>query len=169
MILELGFILVIFILILWLIHQKLIISGHEDTNIISITESLEMSEKITAFEMIKTDFNYTQSILDFLDRIIKNKYNFYMYTELMPIYLDQKVPEKRIVSELKEKIYVSVVGGLTIKTKKSILDLFTEKGIEIYIHERIMILMNETDFKTSGKFSEAFKDLNPRRMDGIIP
>jgi len=118
----------------------------------------------------KIDFKYAEQAMKFMDVIIYNKYKFYMYTILIPIYLDQKVPEKKLINDLKEKIYVSVVGGLTTQTKKSILNFFTEKGIEIYIHEKILVHMNETDFKTSGKYSEAFRDIKPNtKLDSLIP
>jgi len=115
------------------------------------------------------DFLYTKQGLSFLDDLIKTKYTFYMYSELMPTYLDSKVPEKSAVLELKEKIYVSVVGGLTQEVKKALLLTFTEKGIRIYINEKIMIHINETDFKISETGSQSFKDINPRRMAGLIP
>jgi len=117
----------------------------------------------------KANFEYNESALNFLDRLIENKYNFHMYTTLIPIYMDSKIPEKKTIKELKEKIYVSVVGGLSTKTKISILDFFTEKGVEIYIHERIMILMNKTDFKTSGKYTEGFRNLKSNQIQNIMP
>ena len=117
----------------------------------------------------RTDFKYTEDAIKFLDKLIEDKYNFYMYTVLIPIYLDHKIPEKKIIHDLKEKIYVSVVGGLQIRTKKSILEFFTEKGIEIYIHEKILVHMNKTDFKTAGKYSEAFRELRVNKMDVLIP
>jgi hypothetical protein len=126
-------------------------------------------KKLKNIPLEKSDFKYNTSSLDFLDRLIENKYNFHMYTTLIPIYMDNKIPEKKVIHEIKEKIYVSVVGGLSQKTKLSILDFFTEKGIEMYIHERIMVLMNKTDFKTSGKYTEGFRDLKPNQMKNIMP
>ncbi len=114
------------------------------------------------------DIAHGDKILNFLDRIIKEKYTYHLYLTLMPIYLDRKIPEKKHIQELKEKIYVSVVGSLTSNVKKEVLRFFTEKGIEIYVHERIIILMNETDFRSTEKFTEAFRDLNPSKLDQIL-
>jgi hypothetical protein len=109
-----------------------------------------------------------QDALNFLDRIIKEKYNYHLYLILLPIYSDNKIPEKKVINELKEKIYVSVVGSLTHPVKKEILRFFTEKGIELYVHERIVILMNETDFRAVDKFNEAFRDLNKNNIEKIL-
>jgi hypothetical protein len=107
--------------------------------------------------------------MNFLDRIIQEKYKYHLYTSLLPIYLDRKIPEKKLISTLKEKIYVSIVGGLTPETKKSILNFFTEKGIEIYIHEKIMVLMNETDFRSTEKYTEAFRDIKEKNINNLMP
>jgi hypothetical protein len=117
----------------------------------------------------KIDFKYADDAIKFLDRIINEKYRYYMYVELIPIYLDKKIPEKKLIQTIKEKIYVSVVGGLTQETKKSILTFFNEKGIEIYIHEKIMILINETDFKASDKSGESFRDIKDRNISAMMP
>jgi len=117
----------------------------------------------------KIDFQYSAQAMTFLDKIINEKFKFHLYTKLMPIYLDNQIPEKKTINEIKEKIYVSVVGGLTTETKRSILSFFTEKGIEIYIHEKIMILMNETDFRSTGKLNEAFKNIKSKNVEQLIP
>ncbi len=107
-------------------------------------------------------------VLNFLDRFIKDKFNYHLYLELLPIYLDNKIPEKNLIKTLKEKIYVSVVGSLSQSLKKKIMQYYTEKGIEIYIHEKIIVYMNETDFKTASKFSEAFRDLDNKKIDRLL-
>jgi len=109
-----------------------------------------------------------QEALNFLDRLIKEKYNYHLYLDLMPVYLDRKIPEKKQIQDLKEKIYVSVVGSLTKSVKQEVTRFFTEKGIEIYVYERIIILINETDFKSTEKFTEVFRDLNSAKIDQIL-
>jgi len=131
---------------------------------ILLNERKELKKKLD-----QIDFRYASEAMNFLDKIIQEKYKFYMYSTLMPLYLDNKIPEKKMINEIKEKIYVSVVGSLTTETKKSILSFFTEKGIEIYIHEKIIGLMNETDFKASNKLNEKFKDIRGKKLDTLIP
>ena len=136
-------------------------------------ELIKKNKIIKEFEKEKnkeyTDFKYSEDALKFIDKLIQSKYNYHLYTTLLPVYLDKKIPEKKMIETVKEKIYVSIVGGLTRETKKSILRFFTEKGIEIYINEKIIVLMNETDFRNAGKFTEGFRDLNPSKMDSLIP
>ena len=129
-----------------------------------LNERKELTKKLD-----QIDFRYASEAMSFLDKIIQEKYKFYMYSTLMPLYLDSKIPEKKMINEIKEKIYVSVVGSLTTETKKSILSFFTEKGVEIYIHEKIIGLMNETDFKASNKLNEKFKDIRGKKLDTLIP
>jgi uncharacterized protein YneF (UPF0154 family) len=114
------------------------------------------------------NFKSGQEALDYLDRLIKEKYTYQLYANLLPIYLDRKIPEKNIVKEIKEKIYVTTVGSLSPEVKREILKYFTQKGIEIYINEKIMIYMNETDFRTAEKFTESFRDLKPDQVEKFL-
>jgi heme exporter protein D len=134
------------------------------------TDNKTIDKEIQQEEEFIQKINITEGelILNFLDRFILEKYNYHKYLTLLPIYLDKKIPEKNIVQDVKEKIYVSVVGSLTKPVKSKILTFFTEKGIEIYIHEKIVILMNETDFASTGKYTEAFRDINLTNVDKIL-
>ncbi len=114
------------------------------------------------------DLRKGQYSIDYLERLIKEKYNYYMYLELLPIYLDRKIPEKNVIRDVKEKIYVSVVGSITRQVKEEILTFFTEKGIEIFVHEKIVILINETDFRSAEKFTEAFREINLGNVDKLV-
>jgi len=134
--------------------------------IVNVFKSDPKTETISTGRVI--DPNHGQDALNFLDRIIKEKYNYHLYLTIMPIYLDRKIPEKKVIKELKEMIYVSVVGSLTSGIKREVLRFFTEKGIELYVHERIIILMNETDFRSAEKFNEAFRDLNAHKLEKIL-
>ncbi len=124
--------------------------------------------KIAAAKYADIDLRKGQLAMDFLERLIREKYNYYMYLELLPIYLDRKIPEKNTIKNIKEKIYVSVVGSLTRSVKHEILNFFTEKGIEIFVNEKIIIMMNETDFRSAEKFTEAFREINANNVDRII-
>jgi hypothetical protein len=116
----------------------------------------------------EVDLSRGQMALDYLDRLIKEKYQYYLYLDLLPIYLDRKIPEKNIISKTKEKIYVSIVGSLTRDVKQEILKYFTEKGIEIYVNEKILIYMNETDFQTAQKYTESFREMNVNDLDKLL-
>ncbi len=127
--------------------------------------------KTEVVEVIKTtnvNLNKAETAMDFLERLIKDKYTYYMYLELLPIYLANNIPEKNVIKKIKEKIYVSVVGSLTRPVKEEMLKFFTEKGVEIFVNEQIIILMNETDFRSAGKFTEAFRELNVNTIDQIL-
>ncbi len=117
----------------------------------------------------EVDINKSQLLIGFIEKLTKEKYTYYMYLELLPIYLDGKIPEKNKVQEIKEKIYASVVGSLTTEIKQEFLKFFTEKGIEIFVHQRIIILMNETDMTASDTPGSRFiGDLRNADLDKIL-
>ncbi len=119
-------------------------------------------------EIHTINFVEGQQSIDFLERLIREKYSYYMYLELLPIYLDRKIPEKNTIKKIKEKIYVSVVGSLTKSVKLEILKYFTEKGIEIFVNEKIIIMINETDFRSAEKFTEEFREITVGNVSQLI-
>jgi hypothetical protein len=159
--LEMILLIVIAITVPYLFYLKI---SNQD-----LKKKLKKAEKTIIQKESNVDFKYAQSAIEFLDKIIKDKFNYHLYTNILPAYMDNKIPEKKVISDIKDKIYVSVVGGLSQETKKSILNFFTEKGIEIYVHEKIMTHMNETDFRTVNKHDEAFKNLDARRVNTVMP
>lgn len=160
MIIESGFLFYLGIVIVGLVLMSSKIYGiFKKPKKIKSEESTEIRE---------TNFKTAEEALNFLDRFIKEKYNYHLYLSLLPVYLDKKIPEKNLIKTIKEKIYVSVVGSLSQPMKKLITHYFTEKGIEIYIHEKIITYMNETDFRSAEKFGEAFRDLDATKVDRIL-
>jgi len=109
-----------------------------------------------------------QEVLSFLESLIKDKYQYYLYQDLLPIYLDSKIPERTVVKKVKEKVYASIVGSLTTSVKQEILRFFTEKGIEILVNEKIITYMNETDFRASDKLNESFREINASNVSRVI-
>ncbi len=150
----LAMVIIISFFIGWFIHKFWIEDENQDNQEIVDTKLIDLDEG--------------QNAIAYLERLIKEKYNYYKYLELLPIYLDRKIPEKKIIKEIKEKVYVSVVGSLTHNVKKEILRFFTEKGIEIFVHEKIIIHMNETDLRASEKTTESFRELTVGNIDKII-
>ncbi len=116
----------------------------------------------------EVDLTRGQVAMDFIDRLIQEKYNYYMYLELLPIYLDRKIPEKNVINKVKEKIYVSVVGSLSVDVKYEMLKFFTERGMEIYVNEKIVVMINRTDFKSAERFTESFREITPTNVGSII-
>jgi hypothetical protein len=119
-------------------------------------------------EVKEVDLKKALVALDFLNKIIKEKYNYYMYLDLLPVYIEKKIPEKKLIDKTKNKIYVSVVGSLSRSVKFEILNYFTEKGIEIYVNERIIILMNETDFESTEKYGGTFRNISPSNVQKLL-
>jgi len=161
--LEIFFLIVIAILSVAFINVKV-----ENSKLHKDFAAVKKELKIKKEENI--DFNKAQEGIQFLDNVIKDKFNYHKYSDLFPAYLDNKVPEKKLIHELKNKIYISVVGGLSQNAKNTYLRYFNQKGMEIYIHEKIMILMNETDFKSAGNPNNFFlKNINKNNISIMTP
>jgi len=113
------------------------------------------------------NFKTASEALEFINKITEEKFNFYLFGELLPLYQKSKIPETSVITEIKNSIYLSITASLTSDMKLEILKFFTKKGIEMHIHEKIMLLMNKIDYTlTSG--SKNFNEINPNNIHKIL-
>lgn len=110
-----------------------------------------------------------EKIFNYLDILIKDKFNQQLYSQLLPQYMNSNGPDTALVKEIIDRVYVTVTATLTPAMKTRILKYYTQRGIELLIREKVSSLINEIDFTMSGKASNsAFKELNTRNIDQIL-
>ena len=88
-----------------------------------------------------------QRIKSFIKELVHDKFDYFLYKDILPIYNDGKIPESKTIDNIKNSIYLSITAGLSIKQKKAALDHFSVKGIEMIIHEYVIVLFNKVDYK----------------------
>jgi len=103
----------------------------------------------------------------FLDDFILLNFKISLYTEILPLYNTNKSLQKKQINEIRNKIFAGVIGKLRPEILNLYFDYFTEKGFEMYVHEKIWFLLNEVDYKYKEK-GEFFKDVNLRTLNKII-
>jgi len=81
----------------------------------------------------------------FLDKIIRDKFEFYLVTEILPIYKSGMKLDKKQVEDLKEQFFIDVSFLLTKETKKILKNYFNTDAIKIYIIEKFYIYLNKVD------------------------
>jgi hypothetical protein len=114
------------------------------------------------------NFQTAKEALRFLDDQIQKKFEFYTYSQLLPLYHKNTIPEEKVIREIKDKIYIDIVGSFNLELKKEYQKFFTKQGVEIYINQTILILLNKLDFQLSEK--EPFNDIskNLKTIDEIL-
>jgi len=137
----------------------------------NIQESIDNNETpskvIDNIESDVVDFKAAEDVLNFLNKLIHEKFNFYLYSELLPLYQKNKIPENSIITEIKNNIYISITASITSNMKLEILKFFTRKGIEMYIHEKIMLLINKIDYGQAGA-NKNFNEINQNNIHQIL-
>ncbi len=85
-----------------------------------------------------------------LDDILFSKYEYYLTSEILAYFLNDKDIDKKKIKELKESYYLDVSNSISDDLKNEILKLFTIKGIKLYIHQTFLRLLNESNIKYSS-------------------
>lgn len=110
-----------------------------------------------------------REVIDYMNLLIQEKFNYHLHSKLLPLYVSGKTPEIKVIKEIKDHIYLSIITSLSPALKNKILKYHTNKGLDIMIHERIMSLLNEIDFTmTKNKSGEVFKGINMQNVDKIL-
>jgi len=89
--------------------------------------------------------NEADELINFLDKIIKTKFNFYFINEILPYYQAGEKIDKPTLKEIQEKFYIDVSAFLNKNFKKLYKKYFTTQGIEIYINEKFIYFLNKFD------------------------
>lgn len=117
----------------------------------------------------KLNIKEASDIIKYLNELIQEKFNYHLHSKLLTLYIDGKIPEIKLIKSIKEHVYLSVTTSLSPEFKKLLLKYHTPKGIEVFIHERTMTLLNEVDFTmTKSKNTEQFKGVTPKNIDQIL-
>jgi hypothetical protein len=91
-------------------------------------------------------------VMDFINDLIKRKYEYYLYKDILPVYIGNEFSKKEKFSkerflELKEFFFNDIFMSLSPEMKKELVSLFSPSGIEIYIHQQFATYFNKTDAK----------------------
>ena len=89
--------------------------------------------------------NEADELINFLDKIIKTKFNFYFINEILPYYQAGEKIDKPTLKEIQERFYIDVSALLNKNFKKLYKKYFTTQGIEIYINEKFIYFINKFD------------------------
>lgn len=96
-----------------------------------------------------------------LDDIMDSKFEYYMYKEILPLYLgnQKKAPvTNEKFKELKNTFYQDVKLSISPVLIRRLNYIFTPSGVGIYIHSRFSTMFNKTDAKFVNKDNTLDKD-----------
>jgi len=128
--------------------------------LIFVIDTRRKSESENKDSNVKTFKNIEPSkakyVVEFLDDLIKKKYEYYLYKDILPVYIGNEYSKKEKFSkekflELKEFFFNDIYMSLSSEMKKEIVMIFSKSGIEIYIHQRFATYFNKTDAKFLNK------------------
>ena len=86
-------------------------------------------------------------IISLLDEMMLTKFRYYLSSYLLPYFIKDQEIEKKTIKKLKEDFYIDVSSVFNAQLKMTFLKVFDQKGIEIYIHQTFLRLLNESNIQ----------------------
>lgn len=96
-----------------------------------------------------------------LDEILEGKFEYYMYKEILPLYLgnQKKAPiTNEKFKEFKNSFYQDIKLTLSPVLVRRLNYIFTPAGVGVYIHSKFATMFNKTDSKFVNKDNTLEKD-----------
>ncbi len=91
------------------------------------------------------DLTEAEKAKSFLDKIIKDKFEYYFITEILPVYKIGKTLDKKQVNDLKDQFFLDVSFFINKEAKKILKKYYNTEAIKIYIIEKFFINLNKID------------------------
>jgi len=88
-----------------------------------------------------------QEIMIFFDNILEKKFSYYLNVYFLANMIMQKEIEKKEIKKFKDMYYLDISNMINEETKHMILTVFTKKGLDLYIHQTFLKLLNKYDIK----------------------
>ena len=120
--------------------------------IITIKKVIFKPKKIDKKDINEFKPSTSKYIMELLDKLISDKYEYYLYKEILPVYIGnisnkkEKFNKEKFL-QLKENFFSDINMSLSKNIKVELIKLFTREGIEIYVHQKFATLFNKTDAK----------------------
>lgn len=110
-------------------------------------ESIEESKKYEDSLKKVCDIDETVKIVDFLDRMLNIKFQYYLNSYILPYFVNDKDLDKKEIKKLKEDFYADVSKTLNEGQRDLILKVFSSQGIVLYIHQSFLRLLNDANIR----------------------
>jgi len=129
---------IIFIITIYLLYKIKI--KNENTENTETVKNIKNEDKTKHM-----DLKNLTILKKFLDEIIKDNFDYYMLSKILPIYSTGKKLEKKEVKELMEEFNIDVSILFNKNLKNEYLNYFNKDGITRYINHKFLYYLNKLD------------------------
>jgi len=115
----------------------------------------------------KDEINIVESknIVEFFDNLLVTKFEYYLNTFIIAYFVSDKELEKKEIKKLKDQFFIDVSKTLNKKHRDLILKVYDEKGVELYIHQTFLRLLNTSNIKL--KADSGMDNVNAKMLKEI--
>jgi len=160
---EIGFIILTLIVIIQTIYVHLMYKELKND---------KESSKNTKNSLNKEKFDITEEakLKESFGKILKEKFDFYLLTEILPSYQAGKKIESKDFNELKAMFFADVSASITKDFVKSLKKYYTSEGMKLYINQYFIKAFNKIDYNYNNSYqeNELLKSLSSGGLDKVL-
>jgi len=120
----------------------------------------EKSPQVKPSSPEKVDIKYLTDLKGYLDKLIKEKFDYLLINNILPLYYAGKKLDKNTVTDLQKEFFIRISFNLSKELKKELKKHFNEEGIKFYIDEKFLTYLNKIDKMTTENNQVSPKDLS---------
>ena len=106
--------------------------------------------------------------LDFFNSILELKFQYYLNTYFIAYFVNDKDLDIKDIKKYKKDFYMDVSKMLCDDQKNQLLKVFSIEGIELYIHQTFLRLLNSYNIKFKNSNSgNLVDDVHTRTLQAI--
>ena len=107
--------------------------------------------------------------LDFFNSVLELKFQYYLNTFFIAYFVNDKDLDIKDIKKYKKDFYMDVSKMLCTDQKNQLLKVFSIEGIELYIHQTFLRLLNDYNikFKNAGNQGNVVDNIHTRTLQAI--
>ena len=152
-------ILILLGLLLFIIFIFYKLTKNHEHNIKNITENIKKEYEKNNKKYINN--KYGKEAIDILDKIITDKYQFYLYKYILPVYLGSNKSSpmsKEKFKNIKEQFFIEIMKSVSPNITEALYLIYSTEGLMLYINEKFITLFNKTDSKFLNSGENIYKN-----------
>jgi len=116
----------------------------------------------------KMNIDDTIKTMSFFNNVLELKFKYYLNAHFIAYFVNDKDLDKKDIKKFKNDFYIDVSNMLCDDQKQQLLKVFSKQGIELYIHQTFLSLLNEYNIKFQNSNSgNVVDDTHARTLQAI--
>jgi len=129
------------------------------SGIVLLSKPKEVIKEIFIENKKHIDIIEANEIILMFDSLLEKKFKYYNMIHFLAVFQSGKEPDIEVVKGIKQSFYTDISNTLSKDMEDLLIKIYNAKGLDLYIHQSFLRLLNEANIKYRVK-----DDINPANL-----